>query len=193
MDGTLSTFKQSLLANSGPALPVIGFTSATTDLPCGPIGPGTLPLMAQTVLIGCGVLAIREALPAFHTPAEPSPPPWAWGRGLFLAGCFLLSLPMAEGIGKRLQRCCTAGAAIHEPRPDRRTLHRPPATAHGLLSDAQNQASPDKMNCPTQHDHHDQPAFSVVIPVRNGRDGLYVGSPGWRCCSGRSPILSCCS
>ena len=104
MDGTLSTFALAMALGQLLSLPYnlwihqrylnLGWVAWTRS---------TLPLLAQALLVGGVCLGIREALPTGLAP-------WAailvTGVGAllaFLAGCFLLSLPMAEEL-KRMQK-----------------------------------------------------------------------------------------
>jgi len=111
MDGTLSTFALAIALGQVLSLPYqLWIHHRHLNLPWTDWAKSTLPLMAHTALVGAVCLAIREALPA-HTPA------WAaiatvgvGGLVSFLAGCFLLSLPMADEL-KRLQH-----AVLHRRR-----------------------------------------------------------------------------
>lgn len=103
MDGTLSTFALAMALGQLLSLPYqLWIHQRHLNLPWTDWAESTLPLLVQTALVGAVCFGIREALPT-HTPA------WAAiatvGMGAlvaFLAGCFLLSLPMADEL-KRLQ------------------------------------------------------------------------------------------
>lgn len=103
MDGTLSTFALAIALGQLLSLPYqLWIHQRHLNLPWTDWVKSTLPLIAHTTLVGAVCFAVRDALP-LHTPA------WgaitAVGVGAlvsFLAGCFLLSLPMADEL-KRLQ------------------------------------------------------------------------------------------
>lgn len=103
MDGTLSTFALAIALGQLLSLPYqLWIHQRHLNLPWTDWAKSTLPLMTHTALVGAVCFAVREALPE-QTPA------WAAiatvGVGAlvsFLAGCFLLSLPMADEL-KRLQ------------------------------------------------------------------------------------------
>lgn len=104
MDGTLSTFALAIALGQLLSLPYqLWVHQRHLNLPWTDWAKSSLPLLAQAALVGAVCFGIREALP-LNTPA------WAAiaavGAGAlvsFLAGCFLLSLPMADEL-KRLQR-----------------------------------------------------------------------------------------
>lgn len=102
MDGTLSTFALAMAVGQLLGLPYqLWVHQRHLSLPWTDWAKSTLPLMAQTALVGAVCLTIREALPA-HTPAWAAIATVGMGAFLsFLAGCFLLSLPMADEL-KRL-------------------------------------------------------------------------------------------
>lgn len=103
MDGTLSTFALAVALGQLLSLPYqLWIHQRHLNLPWTDWAKSTLPLLVQTALVGAVCFGIREALPV-NTPA------WAAiatvGTGAlvsFLAGCFLLALPMADEL-KRLQ------------------------------------------------------------------------------------------
>jgi len=111
MDGTLNTFALAIALGQLLGLPYqLWIHQRHLNLPWTDWAKSTLPLIAHTALVGAVCFAVREALPG-QTPA------WAAiatvGMGAlvsFLAGCFLLSLPMADEL-KRLQH-----AVLHRSR-----------------------------------------------------------------------------
>ena len=104
MDGTLSTFALAMALGQLLSLPYnLWIHQRYLNLGWVAWARSTLPLLAQALLVGGVCLGIREALPVGLAP-------WAailvTGVGAllaFLAGCFLLSLPMAEEL-KRMQK-----------------------------------------------------------------------------------------
>lgn len=103
MDGTLRTFAMAIAIGQLLSLPYnLWIHQRHLNLGWAAWARSTLPLLAQALLVGGVCLGIREALPAGLTP-------WAailiTGIGAllaFLAGCLLLSLPMADEL-KRMQ------------------------------------------------------------------------------------------
>ena len=104
MDGTLSTFALAMALGQLLSLPYnLWIHQRYLNLGWVAWAQSTLPLLAQALLVGGVCLGIREALPAGLAP-------WAAimvsGFGAlvaFLAGCFLLSLPLADEF-KRMQK-----------------------------------------------------------------------------------------
>ncbi|MCM2347602.1 MAG: oligosaccharide flippase family protein [Acidovorax soli] len=104
MDGTLSTFALAMALGQLLSVPYnLWIHQRYLNLGWATWARSTLPVLAHAVLVGGVCLVIREALPAMLAP-------WAailiTGVGAlfaFLAGCFLLSLPLAEEL-KRLQK-----------------------------------------------------------------------------------------
>ena len=104
MDGTLSTFALAMALGQLLSLPYnLWIHQRYLNLGWVAWARSTLPLLAQALLVGGVCLGIRNALPADLVP-------WAailvTGIGALLAilaGCFLLSLPMAEEL-KRMQK-----------------------------------------------------------------------------------------
>jgi O-antigen/teichoic acid export membrane protein len=104
MDGTLATFALAMALGQLVSVPYsLWIHERHLNLGWTAWARSTLPVLAQALLVGGVSLGIREALPASYAP-------WATilmtGCGAlvaFLAGCFLLSLPMADEL-KRMQR-----------------------------------------------------------------------------------------
>lgn len=103
MDGTLSTFAIAMVLGQLLSVPYqLWVHQHYLSLPWTSWAKSTLPLIAQTALVGGVCLGIRIALPA-------GMPPWTaivvTGVGAlaaFLTSCFLFSLPLAAEL-KRLQ------------------------------------------------------------------------------------------
>ena len=104
MDGTLGTFALAMALGQLLSLPYnLWIHQRYLNLGWVAWAQSTLPLLAQALLVGGVCLGIRNALPADLVP-------WAailvTGIGALLAilaGCFLLSLPMADEL-KRMQK-----------------------------------------------------------------------------------------
>jgi O-antigen/teichoic acid export membrane protein len=111
MDGTLSTFALALALGQLLSLPYqLWIHQRHLSLPWTVWAKSTLPLLSQTALVGAVCLGVREALPA-HTPAWAAIATVGVGAMLaFLAGCFMLALPMADEL-RRLQH-----AVLHRVR-----------------------------------------------------------------------------
>ena len=104
MDGTLATFALALALGQLVSVPYsLWIHERHLNLGWTAWARSTLPVLVQALLVGGVCLGIREALPVSFSP-------WATilvtGCGAlvaFLAGCFLLSLPMADEL-KRMQK-----------------------------------------------------------------------------------------
>ena len=104
MDGTLGTFAMAIALGQLLSVPYnlwiherylrLGWTAWARS---------TGPVVVQAVLVGCVCLGIREALPAGFAPWAAIAVTGCGALAAFLAGCFLLSLPMAEEL-KRMQK-----------------------------------------------------------------------------------------
>jgi hypothetical protein len=104
MDGTLGTFALAIALGQLLSVPYnLWIHERHLNLGWATWTRSTLPVLAHALLVGGVCLGIRKALPFGLAP-------WAailiTGVGVvaaFLAGCFLLSLPMADEL-KRMQK-----------------------------------------------------------------------------------------
>lgn len=104
MDGTLSTFAMAVALGQILSVPYqLWVHHRYLELPWKSWVSSLVPLLAHTMLVGAVCLGIREALPASSASWEAILVTGAGGVFAFLAGCFMLSLPMAGEL-RRLMR-----------------------------------------------------------------------------------------
>ena len=104
MDGTLGTFALAMALGQLLSVPYnLWIHERHLKLGWTTWARSTLPVMVQSVLVGGVCLGIREALPAGLAPWAAIVVTGCGALAAFLAGCFLLSLPMADEL-KRMQK-----------------------------------------------------------------------------------------
>ena len=104
MDGTLGTFALAMALGQLLSVPYnLWIHARYLNLGWATWARSTLPVLAQALLVGGVCLGIREAMPVNFAPWATILVTGCGALAAFLAGCFMLSLPMADEL-MRMQK-----------------------------------------------------------------------------------------